>query len=312
MIKLLVYLLFILSVAFASAGIVLSIRLRNKHKSGYLSSLLYLQVFISAFGFYGIWGQIVIKTFLSDFVSPEVITRFSDISLLLGLPFIVFAWLMLLKFSLEISGHKTTSWFIFGFLIINFILIICLGYVISGNSLQVPVSLERYYYFILNFIYTISASAIILLFSKTRSLLSKNENTTIAFSITLFMILQAISLYFYSISELAGIAFIFIFFAGNSFLPVYLNYGVILIPETDKTVASESSYSLDDFCKKYDISPRESDIVREICNGHSNKEISEKLFISIQTVKDHTHRIYIKTNVRSRMQLMNLVKVIKT
>jgi hypothetical protein len=25
-------------------------------------------------------------------------------------------------------------------------------------------------------------------------------------------------------------------------------------------------------------------------------------------VKDHTHRIYIKTNVRSRVQLINLVK----
>jgi len=49
-------------------------------------------------------------------------------------------------------------------------------------------------------------------------------------------------------------------------------------------------------------------VIREICNGLSNKEISERLFISLQTVKDHTHRIYIKTNVRSRVQLINFLR----
>ncbi|MBW6501428.1 MAG: LuxR C-terminal-related transcriptional regulator [Bacteroidales bacterium] len=59
------------------------------------------------------------------------------------------------------------------------------------------------------------------------------------------------------------------------------------------------------------MSPRETDIIREICNGLSNKEIADKLFISLQTVKDHTHRIYIKTNVKSRVQLINLVQDLK-
>jgi DNA-binding NarL/FixJ family response regulator len=49
-------------------------------------------------------------------------------------------------------------------------------------------------------------------------------------------------------------------------------------------------------------------VIMEICNGLSNKEISDRLYISLQTVKDHTHHIYIKTNVRSRVQLINLVK----
>jgi DNA-binding NarL/FixJ family response regulator len=74
----------------------------------------------------------------------------------------------------------------------------------------------------------------------------------------------------------------------------------------------EKDYSLEEFCKKFEVSPRETDIIREICNGLSNKEISEKLFISLQTVKDHTHRIYIKTNVKSRVQLIYLVKELKT
>lgn len=65
--------------------------------------------------------------------------------------------------------------------------------------------------------------------------------------------------------------------------------------------------SFEEFCKKFDVSPRETEIIREISNRLINKEISEKLFISLQTVKDHTHRIYIKTNVKSRVQLINLL-----
>jgi DNA-binding NarL/FixJ family response regulator len=92
---------------------------------------------------------------------------------------------------------------------------------------------------------------------------------------------------------------------GNVFLPVYLSYGTLV-----SGLSSEPGVeiSLDDFYCKFEVSPRERDIIQEICNGLSNKEISEKLFISLQTVKDHTHRIYIKTNVKSRVQLITLVK----
>ncbi|MCX6302416.1 MAG: LuxR C-terminal-related transcriptional regulator, partial [Bacteroidia bacterium] len=88
-------------------------------------------------------------------------------------------------------------------------------------------------------------------------------------------------------------------------LPVYFTYGTMVSAFTEEP---GKELSFDDFCRKYDVSPRETDIIREICNGLSNKEIADKLFISLQTVKDHTHRIYIKTNVRSRVQLINLVK----
>jgi DNA-binding CsgD family transcriptional regulator len=305
MIRVLVYLLFILSVAFASAGIVLSSRLRNIYKTSYLSTLMYFQVFIYTFGFYGIWGQIVVKTFLTDFVSPEAITRFTDISMLLGLPFLVFAWLMLLKFSSEISGRRSNNLFVFWFLLVNFLIIIGVGYIVSGKTGSKPLSLVRYYFLILNFFYTLIASILFLFSRRNKATLAKNENLIIAVSIFIFMLLQGIILYFYESEQITGMIFIFIFFAGNAFLPVYLSYGII-IPQTLDELSD--STAIENFCKIYEVSPRESEIIREICNGLSNKEISDKLFISLQTVKDHTHRIYIKTNVKSRAQLMNLVK----
>jgi DNA-binding CsgD family transcriptional regulator len=308
MLRFLLYLLFILSVAFASAGVVLSSRLRNRYKSGFFSTLMYFQVFIFTFGFYGIWGQLVINTFLSGYVKPESITRFADISLLMGLPFLVFAWIMLIKFCQEISGRKSSNWFVFSFLLINFLLILCVGYIISQKTGMQPVSQARYYFIILNSLYTIIASIIILFPGKNRSVLTKYENRIAAFSILIVMAVQGITLYFYQNESLTGIVFIFIYFAGNSFLPVYMSYGTMLSLFPEEPV---KDISFDDFCKKFEVSPRESDIIREICNGLSNKEISDKLFISLQTVKDHSHRIYIKTNVRSRAQLMNLVKEVR-
>lgn len=76
------------------------------------------------------------------------------------------------------------------------------------------------------------------------------------------------------------------------------------------TQAQVQDISFDEFNFKFEISPREQDIIRKIYNGLSNKEIADKLFISLQTVKDHTHRIYIKTNVKSRVQLINLLREI--
>jgi DNA-binding CsgD family transcriptional regulator len=305
MLRLLVYLLFIISVAFACGGIILASRLRNRYKSGFLSTLMYFQVFVYTFGFYGIWGQVLIKTFLAEYVSPETITRITDLSILLGLPFLVFSWLMLIRLSLEISGKKNSNMLVVWFLLINFMAIAYLGYLISNQTFSQPTLLLRYYFIILNLLYSFLASVIILLPGKNRSLLMKNEYRFVAFITVILAVIQSTTLYFYNGEVVPGMIFVFIFFAGNSFLPVYFNYG-IKIPEHSQEPLADLSFG--DFCKRFEISPRESEIIIGICNGLSNKEISEKLFISLQTVKDHTHRIYIKTNVRSRAQLMNMVK----
>ena len=91
MLTYLVYLIFILSVAFTAGGIILASRLRNSFKSEIFSTLLYFQDFIYTFGFYGIWGQVVIKNYLSSYISAGLLARLSDIAMLLGLPFLVFA-----------------------------------------------------------------------------------------------------------------------------------------------------------------------------------------------------------------------------
>jgi DNA-binding CsgD family transcriptional regulator len=309
MITLLVYIIFIFSVAFTASGVVLSTRLRNRYGPNPFSTLLYYQVFIFAFGFYGIWGQIVIKSFLTGLVTESIIARFSNISLLLGIPFLLFAWMMLLKFAVELSGRIKSRLFIPMFLLINFLLLLVLGMVIRENSSVGPDNIIRYYFIGFSMIYTLLSALIIIFPGHHKSIIHKSESRVLSFSLGFISAIQSISLIFSEENKYFGLVFIFLFFAGNSFLPLYMSYGTVLslfmeTPGKDLT--------FEDFCRKFEISPRESEIIREICNGLTNQEISDKLFISLQTVKDHTHRIYIKTNAKNRVQLINLVKDVKS
>ena len=51
------------------------------------------------------------------------------------------------------------------------------------------------------------------------------------------------------------------------------------------------------------LTPRERDIVRMVASGLSNRELSERLFITEGTVKSHLHTIYEKLGLKSRLQL---------
>jgi len=305
MMKLSFYLIFIISAALTSAGIILTTKIRNRFRSEVFSSLLYFQVFIYTFGFYGIWGQVAVKTLLQDVVSTENLSKLADISILLGLPFLVIAWLMLIRFAEGLSGRKNHKWFILWFLLFNFAVLTTLGYYITGKKSFNNTLLIKEYFIIMSLFYYFIAAYLIHFPWKGRPLIHDYDRRIIAPALFLIMLIQCVPLFFYTSQTWLAVIFIFAFFLGNTFLPAYLNYGTLLPSyATDTTTA----IPLDEFCRKFDVSPRELDVIREICNGLSNKEISEKLFISLQTVKDYTHRIYIKTNVRNRVQLINSLK----
>ncbi len=53
-----------------------------------------------------------------------------------------------------------------------------------------------------------------------------------------------------------------------------------------------------------DLTPRESEVLRLIAAGKSNREIARALFVSEATVKTHVNRIFAKTSSRDRTQAM--------
>ena len=305
MFNLISYILFAITVALASLGIVLSTKLRSASRSEVFGSLLYQQVFTYTFGFYSIWGQAAVTTFLSDYVSPESLSRIRDVAAIMGFPFLVFAWLMLLKFTFGLSGKESGRWFNPLFLLFNFIVVLGIGYLITLNTGIKPGILIRISFISLNIIYFIASAILLLSIPANRLPLRQEHMRKLSLYIIMFQIFQIIPLLLYESFPWSGLIFVFIFFAGNCILPAY-----IYLTGSVRRDAEVPLYGLsfETFCRNYEVSPRESEIIKEICNGLSNKEISEKLFISLQTVKDHTHRIYIKTNVKSRVQLIYLVQ----
>ena len=75
--------------------------------------------------------------------------------------------------------------------------------------------------------------------------------------------------------------------------------------KSDNPSSEESAKSLD-FVKKYNLSSRETEVMSLILEGDSNIEISEKLFISINTVKFHMKNILKKTECSNRNELLAL------
>jgi DNA-binding CsgD family transcriptional regulator/tetratricopeptide (TPR) repeat protein len=56
--------------------------------------------------------------------------------------------------------------------------------------------------------------------------------------------------------------------------------------------------------EKYGITAREGEIIRLLLEGKGNKEITEALFISDHTVKNHIHHVYQKLGIKNRVQLV--------
>ncbi|WP_253916459.1 helix-turn-helix transcriptional regulator [Lentimicrobium sp. S6] len=61
----------------------------------------------------------------------------------------------------------------------------------------------------------------------------------------------------------------------------------------------------DDLIKEFGITKRESEIILLLCDGKTNKEIAEELFIAPLTARDHISNIYRKVKVKNRVQLVN-------
>ena len=74
--------------------------------------------------------------------------------------------------------------------------------------------------------------------------------------------------------------------------------------------SEEETSGLDSFCssltKQYELTARETQIARYLCNGRSKKYIAETLFISENTVKFHLRNLYRKLGISSKQEIIDL------
>jgi DNA-binding NarL/FixJ family response regulator len=88
---------------------------------------------------------------------------------------------------------------------------------------------------------------------------------------------------------------------------VYLKYALDNYYK-EHPLMPENEVDLDRFFSQHNISNREQEIIHLILKGKSNRDIEDELYISLRTVKNHIYNIYKKLGVKSRWQLINMIR----
>ena len=123
-----------------------------------------------------------------------------------------------------------------------------------------------------------------------------------------YMVLCISSLAFTSYRLISHQVFFLIFLSWHLIPLLFMNIYLNRYQKQEQPLPGDFEARLRAFASEHDISRRECEVVRLICQGMANQEISDSLFISLQTVKDHIHRIFVKTGVKNRVQLTNMLR----
>ncbi|MCK5136657.1 MAG: helix-turn-helix transcriptional regulator [Bacteroidales bacterium] len=124
----------------------------------------------------------------------------------------------------------------------------------------------------------------------------------------LFMVLSCTSFALSPLHDIVPHVFIFIFLSWHLIPILFLSLYLEKYHGQSSSVQEDFAIKLMAFAEKFEISKREREVIQLICKGLANQEIGDSLFISLQTVKDHIHRIFVKTGVKNRVQLTNLIR----
>ncbi len=309
--NLLYFSLLLITLGAASGAILIANYLRKSYPSNFVESLFYYVILMCAFGVYGIWGLIFIKIILTGITLSENLQTMISYGIpFLGFPFLIMGWYMYLKFCYELSGSKvgrTASISYFFFLLFFFIV---LGWSIaqkSGEVISLPGIGILYVYLVLDVLLT--TWGLTILIHKSFKIITLTDVLVRNYVLltAIFLILKIMSAYMYYLFPTSIPIFILFFFLAVVIPLVYFysQRDRFIEMETSK---SESS-SIDNLIARYGITRREREIIKEVCSGKSNQEIADALFISLQTVKDHTHRIYLKMGIKSRAQLIRVIQL---
>ena len=252
----------------------------------------------------------VFKQIISELNPGNVITaKLAILVPIIGVPFLLVSWFMLIRFGYILNGYQVTKGFVIAFFstlliaVFAFFLLIQKEIIlVQGNPDIFVVRMLVIFNLIIHLVFT---SAFV--FPKKYAPVLKEIGLSKKWAFTFLagtLIYSATLFYFDLFGFISTCISIILLFVISVFIPVILKTGGKFTVGASQTVNTD----FEAFCKQYEISKRESEIIIEICSGKTNKAISEKLFITLQTVKDHNHRIFTKTGVKTRVQLANLIR----
>lgn len=81
--------------------------------------------------------------------------------------------------------------------------------------------------------------------------------------------------------------------------------------QSDGNAVAPFRRAIEIIAEEYNLSPREREVFNFLAMGRGSDYIAEQLHVSWNTVRSHTHNIYVKLNVHSREELMDMMEEYK-
>jgi len=314
MLRLAVIIVIIVSLSGSIYSLILLFRLRRIYRIDYLNSFLYYKILHFVFGIYGILGGIAIREILLKYdIRFAEIESIAIIIPFFGIPFIIAAWYILIKTANELISRKVSQYVAIVYFTLSTTSFLIYGLILRRlpeNSQLTTADLNQlvrivfYSIDVLVKLYIMS----LLFYTAMRSHNDRKRILLVRFGFILagLGILNAVALHFADWSIYIGLYFLLFYFCSDLAIIIILS----LYLRKNAGEFTELTDSLEDLYQKYGISKRERQIITEICRGKTNQEIADDLFISLQTVKDHTYNIFRKVNVRNRVQLAKVFSAV--
>jgi DNA-binding CsgD family transcriptional regulator len=297
-------------------SIFFAFQLMKRYGIPFAISYFYYLVFLYIFGTYSLAGSGILEHLLNRMdVELKVIQSTQLYAIFLGIPFIALSKFMLLKSTSEFFGQRISSFFTIPYFII------CMGaFVIYGvfvvkltrfgqGEIALLLDLQKWLFFgFMVIMYLATFWNIIFL---SRGMTDHYEKRFIRLLGFLYLLYMGVSTAAFALMHLHVVVvhiFLFLFLSWHLVPILFLSLYLEKYHGQASTVQQDFGSKLSAFADKYEISKREREVIQLISKGLSNQEISESLFISLQTVKDHTHRIFVKTGVKNRVQLTNMIR----
>jgi DNA-binding CsgD family transcriptional regulator len=310
-------LILLLSPLIAGAiSIFFSFRMMKRYRVPFLGSYFYYMVFLYIFGTYSLAGAGILQHLLARMeIDQKVIHSASLYAIFLGIPFLALAKFMFFRSILDFFQKKPAAFSIIIYFLSFTIVFILYGvYMVRLTRFELgdyqKLMLVQRWIFIA-FMFTIYFSAffyILITTLKFTDLPAKSYIRSFGSWYLVYMILSIATLAIRTNQILARQFFLLIFLSWHLIPILFMNLYLNKYQRKESELPVDFETKLQAFAAEHEISKRECEVVRLICRGLANQEISDSLFISLQTVKDHIHRIFVKTGVKNRVQLTNMLR----
>lgn len=304
---------FLFCLGLAAASLLIARQLSTTYDTEFHRHHFYYLVAFYAFAFYGLWGPILARTLLSSIgAEAAVVDAVSSFLSVLGVPFLFVSWLLLVSMAYSVFGKKARSVWLVLHAVVFLALLLSSWAVLAWIAAPSGFLAANLPYvaagvlIVLELIYFAAFLAIAVRFGRR----AKPERRHVALRFALILcgafcartLLAGLGLIDERLASLSLLAYF-----GSNLLPV-----LYLRAASDKTFAPvkaefASAAGMEHVFERYGITKRERQIVQQVCLGKTNQQIADELFISLQTVKDHTHRIYSKMGINSRMKLVQIM-----